>query len=121
MTERFVAADNQCHLHKSSPCSEIRCDLNKLPPWSSEGLSDFILNFAAKCRTEAKICLFLDGLDKYAGDHTELIELLATLSRSSSVKMCVVGRPWSTFTRAYDGQVDGQLAVQDLTAEDMAV
>ena len=118
---RFTASDRQCHIHKLPPCSDNRCDLDKLLPWSSAELRGLILGFVAECSTEAKICFFIDGLDEYAGEHTELIELLATLSGSLSVKMCVSGRPWNTFTRAYDGQVDGQLAVQDLTVDDMAM
>jgi hypothetical protein len=45
----------------------------------------------------AKICLFVDGLDEYDGDHTEIADLFQTVVLSQDVKVCLSSRPLHTF------------------------
>lgn len=66
-----------------------------------------------------RLCFFIDGLDEYVGEHTDLVELLSALTECPSIKICVSSRPWNPFTRAYDRGADGQLAMQDLTEPDI--
>lgn len=40
-----------------------------------------------------KICLFIDGLDKYEGDHSDVVEILQGLAKSEDVKICLSSRP----------------------------
>jgi hypothetical protein len=65
-----------------------------------------------------KICLFVDGLDEYSGDHPELIKTFQVLSKSSNIKICVSSRPWQNFVDAFDSS-SWKLYVQDLTKKDI--
>ncbi|KAK3678826.1 hypothetical protein LTR78_001279 [Recurvomyces mirabilis] len=69
----------------------------------------------------ARLCLFVDGLDEYEGEHVDLIDLLSDLAKSSRIKLCLSSRPWNVFTRAYRNRVDGELAVQELTEQDIQI
>ena len=50
-----------------------------------------------------KFCLFIDGLDEYAGDHIKLTSYLKDLSLNRRFKICVSSRPWNVFTGAFGG------------------
>jgi NACHT domain len=63
------------------------------------------------------ICFFIDGLDEFDGDHSELVELLHGISTSSNVKICVSSRPWILFEDAFKSQPS--LMLQDLTYPDI--
>lgn len=65
-----------------------------------------------------RICLFIDGLDEYNGDHVELIEILQTMAKSPHIKICASSRPWYDFIDAFGGQ-EWKLSVQDLAANDI--
>jgi hypothetical protein len=65
-----------------------------------------------------KLCLFIDGLDEYDGDHVELIEILRTTAKSANIKICASSRPWYDFIDAF-GHQRWRLCVQDLTANDI--
>lgn len=65
-----------------------------------------------------KICIFIDGLDEYEGDHSELITTLQTISQSPFIKICAASRPWQNFRDAFDLS-PWKLHVEDLTKEDI--
>lgn len=62
-----------------------------------------------------RLCLFVNGLDEYEGDHEEIASLFHTItsSRLSSVKVCVSSRPLLGFHDAFGGEAG--LRLQDLT------
>ena len=66
-----------------------------------------------------KLCLFVDGLDEYDGDHEEIATLfqLITASSTSNIKVCVSSRPLLVFEDAF-GEGPG-LRLQDLTYRDI--
>jgi hypothetical protein len=64
-----------------------------------------------------KFCLFIDGLDEYDGEPSDLVKLLDYISQPSFLKLCVSSRPWNAFTNAYGERK--QLAVQSLTQGDL--
>ena len=64
-----------------------------------------------------KICLFIDGLDEYAGYHGDLIRVFETLSSYENVKLVLSSRPLTEFTDAFHNMP--QLRLQDLTYQDM--
>jgi hypothetical protein len=68
---------------------------------------------------DARFCLFIDGLDECEGEHYELVQVLARIGRSQSVKMCISSRPWNVFRTAFDQSADCQLVLQDLTRDDL--
>lgn len=64
-----------------------------------------------------KLCLFVDGLDEYDGDHLEIIGIFTRISESSNVKTCLSSRPLSDFVVAFKGCPS--LRLQDLTFGDI--
>ena len=66
-----------------------------------------------------KLCLLVDGLDEYDGDHEELSESFkeVTAKQNSSVKASLSSRPWSVFRDCFEGCL--KLRVQDLTFDDI--
>ncbi|KUI65502.1 hypothetical protein VM1G_01186 [Cytospora mali] len=66
-----------------------------------------------------KLCLLIDGLDEYEGDHVELINILSDLAECSNIKICVSSRPWLDFSDAFDGS-PWKIYLQDLTRQDIS-
>ncbi|KAH7129943.1 hypothetical protein B0J13DRAFT_133795 [Dactylonectria estremocensis] len=67
------------------------------------------------------ICLFVDGLDEFEGDHTGIVDFFKSISagkNGAAIKMCLSSRPWSVFEDAFGTSVPNA-RLQDLTYEDM--
>ncbi|KAK8037378.1 hypothetical protein PG991_000724 [Apiospora marii] len=47
-----------------------------------------------------KLCLFIDGLDEFDGDHEMLVEMFAKVVSHPNVKACLASRPWLVFEDA---------------------
>ncbi|PQE13327.1 Vegetative incompatibility HET-E-1 protein [Rutstroemia sp. NJR-2017a BVV2] len=72
--------------------------------------------------SSARFCFFIDGLDEYDthdGEHTELIDVLRSLSRNPHIKLCVSSRPWNVFQKAFGNKAIPQLILQDYTKRDI--
>ena len=67
------------------------------------------------CRS--KLCLFIDGLDEFAGDQSSLIDLLRSINDGQDVKICVSSRPHMIFEEAFGKSC--KLKLQDLTRADI--
>ncbi|KAF4630952.1 hypothetical protein G7Y89_g7182 [Cudoniella acicularis] len=63
-----------------------------------------------------KLCLFVDGLDEFDGDHEEMAEFFKT-STSPFLKVCLSSRPWVVFEDCFRDSPGLQL--QDLTRPDI--
>jgi len=66
-----------------------------------------------------RFCFFIDGLDEFSGDHSELCETVLDLCRSPHIKVCVSSRPWNVFEDAFGGNPASRLNVHDLTGNDI--
>ena len=64
-----------------------------------------------------KLCLIIDGLDEYDGDHQEIVTLFEAMAKSSTTKILVSSRPWLSFKNAFNAYP--KLILQDLTREDI--
>ncbi|KAJ3549344.1 hypothetical protein NM208_g548 [Fusarium decemcellulare] len=74
--------------------------------------------FVDKARQRVKVCLFIDGLDEYLGDHMDLCRFLFEIMESSeSLKILFSSRPWNVFRDTFSRQPSLQL--QDLTLSDI--
>lgn len=89
-----------------------------LQSWTSEELLGSLRALATLETLPVRICLFVDGLDEYQGDHQDLVQLLQGLVEVADIKACVSSRPWKDFRSAFDC-LPGQLRVHDFTAEDI--
>lgn len=65
-----------------------------------------------------RICLFIDGLDEYEGDHWRLAHLLKDWAISPSLKVCVSSRPYNEFIHTFT-EPDHNLHLHRLTRVDI--
>lgn len=72
--------------------------------------------FRYLCPT-TRICLFIDGLDEFEGEHENLILYLRDSLKAHPIKICVSSRQWQMFEDAFHNTP--QLRLQDLTLSDM--
>jgi hypothetical protein len=89
--------------------------------WGAEELRQAFQSLVAAALPSRKICLFIDGLDEFDGDHSAIIRLfrdLGHLQGGTAVKICLSSRPWAVFERAFQLSVP-HLRLQDLTHNDM--
>ena len=86
--------------------------------WSAKDLRDALFRAVRSLGTDKKMCLFIDGLDEFDGDHEGLISLVQQLiCESKAVKICVASRPWNVFQDAFDRKPN--LRLEDLTFDDI--
>lgn len=95
---------------------EMRADIHGIP-WTLAELVEMTRALHHQDDLGVKFCLFIDGLDEYDGNPSDLIKLLDYIAAPSFLKLCVSSRPWNTFTSAYSERK--QLAVQNLTQGDL--
>ncbi|KAF8862788.1 hypothetical protein BDZ45DRAFT_723015 [Acephala macrosclerotiorum] len=62
-------------------------------------------------------CVFIDGLDEYDGEYSDIIELFVKISTFANVKACLSSRPLYDFSKAF-GSLPG-LRLQDLAFGDI--
>ncbi|KAF2025695.1 hypothetical protein EK21DRAFT_116550 [Setomelanomma holmii] len=66
-----------------------------------------------------RICLFVDGLDEYAGDLAEITKIFQDAAKFKHVKLCVSSRPLIVFDRAF--KFCPGLMLQHLTFDDVQI
>lgn len=86
-------------------------------PWTQSEMMQ-VFNLFEDEHINAKFCFFIDGLDEYNGDPSDLIELIHKLARSPNVKFCVSSRPLTEFRKVFDVK-DRALYLHELTSNDI--
>ncbi|RGP81730.1 hypothetical protein FLONG3_115 [Fusarium longipes] len=89
--------------------------------WTVEDLQTAFHSLLEAALPKTKICLFIDGLDEFEGDHVQIIEFfqgLTTKHEGDSLKLCLSSRPWDVFQKAFGSSVPNT-KLQDLSYEDM--
>ncbi|KAI0811519.1 hypothetical protein GGR55DRAFT_678339 [Xylaria sp. FL0064] len=86
--------------------------------WSRQELLR-ALELVSQTNSSAKICFFIDGLDEYKGDTSELLSLVHKLASITNMKLCVSSRPWTQFKDFFGGEVDLIIKLEDLTRSDI--
>jgi hypothetical protein len=69
--------------------------------------------------TKVKFCFFIDGLDEYDGEPSDIIRLIDALSRTSNLKACISSRQWIEFENIFGGANPWKLYVHQFTRSDM--
>ncbi|KAF8850535.1 hypothetical protein BDZ45DRAFT_696655 [Acephala macrosclerotiorum] len=64
-----------------------------------------------------RLCLFIDGLDEYDGDHDEVAQIFESFTTSPCIKVCLSSRPLVLFGHVFQGSPC--LRLQDLTVRDI--
>lgn len=85
--------------------------------WTRGELLRGLRNLAQHNASSTAICIFIDGLDEYDGDHEDLLEVIQSFASSSIIKLCVASRPWPVFEEAL-GKCP-KLYLQDLNKPDI--
>ncbi|RAK78156.1 uncharacterized protein BO72DRAFT_458005 [Aspergillus fijiensis CBS 313.89] len=86
--------------------------------WDLKELKDALRWFMQHTAGEAKVCLFIDGLDEFAGNHEDVISFLQELVSSfTHLKLCLSSRPLPVFREAFGK--NPKLELHDCTRQDM--
>ncbi|KAM7217652.1 hypothetical protein V8F06_007036 [Rhypophila decipiens] len=85
--------------------------------WSWADLQQMFRFLLEDSDLAAKYCFFIDGLDEFKGDHSDLISFIFKISQYPNVKLCVSSRPWIIFEDELCTKA--KLMLQDLTSADV--
>ena len=88
-------------------------------PWTRQELWHAIAQLKDQCGARARFCFFIDGLDEYDGEPDHIVSVLESLRDWPDVKLCVSSRPYNEFRDTFGQPADPQLALEDLTREDI--
>jgi hypothetical protein len=98
-----------------------RIKLSQALEWDTMELMSAFRSFVDAAVEYSKICLFVDGLDEFDGDHHEMIRFFKNMGdgvHGDRVKICLSSRPWAVFERSFQSSVPN-LKLQELTYQDM--
>lgn len=87
--------------------------------WSLSQLRKSLECFSNLSPTGHRFCIFIDGLDEFDGDHSDMVETLLRLSESSHLKLCIASRPWNVSEIGFGGEHRHKIYIQDLTHQDI--
>lgn len=92
---------------------EALCLFNDdLGEWSLPELHEMLCTVAKDVSRTMSLCLFVDGLDEFEGEHNNLIRLFQDLIQNNNIKVCVASRPWVVFEDAF--KYKPSIMLQDL-------
>ena len=87
--------------------------------WSLTELAAALRALASAKNIPIKICFFIDGLDEFDSDHTELCNVLCDMARSPHIKICLSSRPWAVFENSFGADSSKRLDIHELTRNDI--
>jgi hypothetical protein len=85
--------------------------------YSLRQLQDAFTALIQQTSVPLKLCLFIDGLDEFDGDHEEVALLFKNVTTVTNVKVCLSSRPWVVFQDLF--RSCSSLRLQDLTRGDI--
>lgn len=95
------------------PIYPVLCQLYKtrgpdylVDAWSISTFEKALLSIASKSQADVNICLFVDALDEYDGNHRELLSILSRLTQLTEnpcfrLRLCLAGRPENILKDAF--------------------
>jgi hypothetical protein len=95
------------------------CWVGHLGPCSRSDLLCAFRYLAMHIQDSAKVCLFIDGLDEYEGDHDELIQAVREMASIPNVKLCIASGPWNVFEAAFGSSPLQKVYLQDVNKADV--
>lgn len=66
-------------------------------PWKLGQVKDAFVQLLRILGGKRKLCVFVDGLDEYAGDYLDIIEFFQECSKIPNIKLCLSSRPLIVF------------------------
>lgn len=91
--------------------------LQQLPTWTEHRLRVTLQHLLSYGLKAYSLCIFIDGLDEFSGDHTVLLDLIRNLRQIKRVKFCLSSRPYQSFKDEFGSSA--MLKLQDLTEPDI--
>jgi hypothetical protein len=92
-------------------------------PWTRLELFDTFRRALEQGGVNYKFCLFIDGLDEYAGDHDEIARFIKDITALPNVKVCVACREWPIFEYHFGNESNAssirKIRLQDYTKDDI--
>ncbi|GME23775.1 hypothetical protein GTA08_BOTSDO10490 [Neofusicoccum parvum] len=93
-------------------------DFTMQEPWSIRELSECFQCFMEGKVLNDQVCIFVDGLDEYDGNPTDVLKVLKQMAQFSNIKLCVSSRPWTVFEKEFGTKID-KLHMEHLTRNDI--
>lgn len=87
--------------------------------WSLPELKEAFGVLVTQEAIQLKLIFFVDGLDEYDGNYTDLAKMFKDYSKFPNVKFCLSSRPLQVFDDCFDGYPS--LRLQDLTRSDISL
>ncbi|KAI1446723.1 hypothetical protein F5Y02DRAFT_55953 [Annulohypoxylon stygium] len=87
--------------------------------WKFKELIDCFQAIKANAKSTVKLCFFIDGLDEFDGDHTDICQALSEIAECSRIKLCVASRPLNEFQHQFGADESSVLQVHELTKGDI--
>ncbi|EGX93439.1 hypothetical protein CCM_04813 [Cordyceps militaris CM01] len=110
------------HRAETALKDKLPYDSSLLPPepdaLSTSALKEIFQKVLKAVGESTKLCFFIDGLDEYGAEHSDIISLAAQCSMLPNVKFCLSSRPLRVFEEAFAGLPS--LRLQDLTHLDLS-
>ncbi|KAL2060091.1 hypothetical protein VTL71DRAFT_9913 [Oculimacula yallundae] len=111
-------------LGKCPKLSEIAISTDRLgapvqsmAPWTITELKECFSRIQTQTQLDLRICLFVDGLDEYEGDHEEVLEIFEDLAKNPGIKLCLASRDWNIFRDWFKDRP--MIRLEDLTKVDI--
>ena len=109
----------QCPPLVSQICqAQIRKAASSSIVWTRAEVLEILKDLRLRTSDSARFCFFIDGLDEFDGDHTEILEVMEGLT-SDHIKICFSSRPWNVFQNAYGANSGLKLQLQDINKQDI--
>lgn len=86
-------------------------------PYSEDLLQRMLFRALQYLSDNNKICIFIDGVDEFKGEHGDLVEFFRKILCAPPIKLCVSSRPWQLFADAFHDKPS--LKLEDLTLADI--
>ena len=106
-------------LIKSRSNAELRYLRLPESAWCLTKMKNAFKSILTQTMLPLKICLLIDGLDEYDGDHDEIVTFFHEVSLFENVKICVSSRPLMIFEEQLESCP--RLRLQDLTVNDITI
>ena len=88
-------------------------------PWTREELDRAFDLIKENGLGMTRFCFFIDGLDEYKGEHTDIIDTINNLVFGSNIKVLFSSRPWIIFEQAYGDNKANKLQLHEHTENDI--
>ena len=109
----------QCPPLVSQICrAQIQKPASSTISWTRAEILEILNDLRLRTSDSTRFCFFIDGLDEFDGDHTEVLDVMESLT-SDHIKICFSSRPWNVFQNAYGANSGLKLKLQDINRQDI--